>query len=588
MENKDSVMLTENEVSFVTPAMFVTSESTSIASALQNMCDYAKQNNVPVIADGYSGTLDADLVIDGIKFIGGEFKGQQTITVSGEAVIQDVVLTGPAINHGGGDITLSHIQFFDQTSTAAVLIMNLPVMSSLVVQYCSFTRCNYGILQQGKEGEKLQWGKILQCEFTDLNSDGIELNVVNGHYQNGGMLIENIRLDQINNTNSQPNWGLGIGIAGLGPYSLDQDDADFASNIVVRNIHATNTRQCIHFEVSRDFTVENVEVYPNSAVSVNSGLACSGLAFYGCRDFTVKGVKGEPDDTGKRMLFLAWGTNEGAYMAPCRNFHLSDIYTQNGNVEISTSCTNEVTNEFSLNNIIANTVRHRGLGSKMTFNMIRCQQFDAIGNYKSGEGEGGGIFSRQACIEATINSVQAVDDATQQVNGSFERLECDLLYTCDCNFDIVQFSSVLGARGYLLGNLNHDYYLSGDTFPQGIEFCENDVLHKKSGGRFFVTGAGALMSSNDTVSEAPIGQDFLVCGGSRNWSSTNSKSVGTTIIIPGGGVDGQDLTATITRAPYPVNGAYRIYITPSLSTAIPTGTVIRPATLVTYVETSEA
>jgi hypothetical protein len=40
--------------------------------------------------------------------------------------------------------------------------------------------------------------RITRSSFTDLNGDAIELNVVNGHYQNGGMLIENIQINNIN------------------------------------------------------------------------------------------------------------------------------------------------------------------------------------------------------------------------------------------------------------------------------------------------------------------------------------------------------------------------------------------------------
>lgn len=62
-----------SDVKFVTPAMFM-GDGISVSAALQAMCDYAKQCAVPVIATGFSGTLDASLVIDGIQFIGGGSK----------------------------------------------------------------------------------------------------------------------------------------------------------------------------------------------------------------------------------------------------------------------------------------------------------------------------------------------------------------------------------------------------------------------------------------------------------------------------------------------------------------------------------
>lgn len=84
-----------------------------------------------------------------------------------------------------------------------------------------------------------------------MGGDGIELNVVQRHYDNG-CLIDGIFLDNIDSTDQAPispsNWGIGIGVAGQSPYGIDTPDENFAKNITIRNVYANKVRQIVHFE----------------------------------------------------------------------------------------------------------------------------------------------------------------------------------------------------------------------------------------------------------------------------------------------------------------------------------------------------
>jgi hypothetical protein len=573
----------DDAINYLTPAMYVDKYPT-VSEALAALCTAARESGQSIDARGFSATLDSNLEIRDVTWVGGQLNGSSKVTLAGDCIVSGLTLNGVWALHGGGNVKLSGLRFTGQKSTAAFLIRDLPVPSTIDVDDCEFEKCKYGILQQGSD-IKMTRGRLTNLAFRDLTGDPIEMNLVNGHYLDGGLLVENIDIYGVNNTDGSPNWGIGIGIAGHGPYALDLPDDRYASNITVRNINVYGTRQCVHFEMCRNFTVENVNVNPDPSVSVDAQLTLAGVVAYGCRDFTIDGVRGESaDGQPRRMVYLAWGVNDGnQYAAPCRNFTISNVQTETGIVEIATSSTNDYGNEFALRNIQAYRIQHRGLGSKMTFNNLRCGTFDAIGNYLPSDGEGGGILTRSARIEAEVINVVSVDEHGGR-SGSFSKLQCDKLVTSGCNFDVVQSTGAGAARGYLLGNVGNQFTLSGDTFPPGIEFSMNDILHKASGGMFRITKSGALISSNDTIKAAPAGQTYIESAGTRNWGATSNKTAGTRILIPGGGEQGADLVTTITRSPYGVNSVYRIDITPALSSAIEDGTVISAAFPVEYVE----
>ncbi|MEG0202860.1 MAG: phage tail protein [Citrobacter sp.] len=559
----------DHAVRFLTPEMFTGLYATT-QEALQACCDAAKAKGLPVMAWGYSGTLTSGLNMDSVKWMGGELRGNNTITAVNTS-FDGVRFNGARIALKGGAFYARNITMVNQTSTAQIIIQDLISDSSIEILDSKFQKGNYGILHQGSSGAgfKVTKGRIARVDFNDMNGDAIELNLVNKHYQGGGMLIEDILLDNINNRNNQPNWGIGIGIAGSGSYSWNSDD-NFASNITVRNIRARNTRQCIHFEKSRDFTVENVEVFPDSTKSTSSGLDAAGVVTYGCTDFTIKGVTGEPATENGRMVFIAWGVNNGAYAAPSRNFNLSGIVTRTGSVLIMTAARDASKNEFLVSDIEAKTVTLQGLGSRMVIRNIKTQKFTGTGN-------DGKPFSRNDCIEAVITDITSTgEDGTR--TGEYTTLYADRLVTHGCNFDVTQMAQFGGTRGVLLGNVGNTYNAPDNNFPAGREFCRNDVINKKGGGKFIVTRSGAFIAAGDLIRAAAAGQDFIESTNAKPWGLAAGKSAGTRIVIPGGGVDGSDHVAVITRSPVAVSGYYRVSITPPLVVAVATGTEIRAAT----------
>src|SRR5476649_702139 len=415
-----------DNINFVTPQMFINSGGYStISLAIQAMLDYALSSGKRVVAWGSSITLNAAVTNNGVAWYGGEIKGSSSIVVnitSGASFIE-TTFNGPVLKPQSGDMIVEQCNFINCNATAAILIQSLTADSTLDVIRCSFDHCNFGILQQGAGGSgfKLTRCRILTCEFTNLNGDAIEMNVVNGHYTDG-ILIDGILLSKINNTNSQPNWGIGIGFAGMGPYAIDAPDSNFASNIVVRNVRGTGCRQLIHFEVCSNFTVENCDLYTDDTASTGAGLTSSAVVCYGCKNFTVDNIRGEPYTNAGRFIYITWGTNPGVYAAPCRNFSLKNIRSITGTIDIATSCLDLIGNEFIVDSCYVSKVKHRGLGSRMKFTNIWCNSFDAIGNYNSSEGEGGGVYIRGASIECEVLNIIAID-ANGGANGFFTKLK---------------------------------------------------------------------------------------------------------------------------------------------------------------------
>ena len=69
----------------------------------------------------------------------------------------------------------------------------------------------------------------------------------------GNILIANNNISQISSTNiSQPNWGIGIGVAGAG-YSDSFPDGTVAQDFVIEGNTISGARQGIHVEGSQTF-----------------------------------------------------------------------------------------------------------------------------------------------------------------------------------------------------------------------------------------------------------------------------------------------------------------------------------------------
>ena len=553
---------------FISPSRVRTEEMTD-QELISELCSLSTSSGLPINAYGLTVTLTANLSVENVVWLGGVVRGNFTIT-SKNSQWSDVVFDGPVIKHTGGELKLSRIeQKNTMWSTSQILIRQMDEDGTLDIVDSSFSNGNYGVLHQGGGGGMglMTRVRLSRLNFNDMNADAIEMNVINGHYQQGGCIVEDITLDNINNTNSQPSWGIGIGFAGKGPYAIDQDETMMGSNIIVRNIRATGTRQCVHFEMCRNFRVENVQLYPDSSASVDSGLDAAGVAVYGCRDFTISGVTGEAAVDNGRMIFIAWGVNDGTYVSPSTNFSISDVVCENSRLTITTAANDTMTNKVSLTDIRCNTLEMSGLPSDLVIDQIHAKSFVGVGDDNK-------PIIRNAGISARITNVISQDDNGART-GSYSTLYCDTLTTFGCNFDVIQQARFGGTRGALVGNVGNIYYLTSDAFPPGKEFIKNDVLIKPSGGQYVITKSGAYIVSNDQISAAEAGQDWIESNNTRPWGTTSGKSAGTQIVIPGAGVDAADLTTTITRSPVTVSSKYRVSINPAIVTAVPNGTVIK-------------
>lgn len=569
-------------ITYITPEMFMNGSQTVTVDVIKRCADYAKISGLPVVANGVYALTD-NITLDSISWVGGMFTGSSTITIfATELHLENAKINGPVLQMIGGDCRISNNTFYNQTSTAAFLIKALTKPGSILCTSNEFYNCNYAILQQGT-GEPVLYGRYSGNNIHDIHGDGIELNVVNNHYVNGLIIEDNI-ISNVNGTDTF--WGIGIGVAGKGPYGVDAADSQYVANFTIRGNRISGCRQCIHTELCRDFTIEGNECYPDTSKSTNSGLYFAAFASYGCKNFTVDGLSGEPVGTAKRFILIDWGVNSGQYAGPPRDFTVRNINTLNGDIEITTAGANDWSNTTVLENIRCNKLKWRGLPASSVFRNIFTKNIDCIGQHAYGEGSGGGIYTRSHYTYTNWSNVVCLTDVYQYV--SISKMYIDRIDESGNNFYVVTDSESAGRRGPTLFNVNEQYQLADDNFPGGREFAKGTVLWKLSGGYFLVTAAGAYIRDSgtyaDKIKATNVGQTFIQSN-MLNWASGyGTKSSGTDIIIPGAGVAGGDLKAKIIRATYVKNDSYTVDIDTPIVTATPENTIIRAAKPVSYIE----
>lgn len=568
---------------FVTPSHFVGKYPT-VSEAIVAMVAYAKANKKAILAWGWEIALEASVYVDGVDWYGGKFNTVKNIYLS-NGTFRWITFNGATTRHWGGALTLQGCIWSNTSQTAAMLIQNPPVEGTIDVLDSNFYNCKYAILQQGSGG-KMTRARFARLNFRNLTGDAIECNVVNGHYQQGGLTIEDIDIDYIDG--GGPNWGIGIGVAGKGPYAIDLPDSNYVNGIVIRNVRVTRVRQCIHFEICRDFVVENVQVFPDASVSKTAGITSAGIVTYGCKDFVIDGVKGEQVNGASRFIYAAWGVAGGFFTNPCFNFTIKNVDTTNGLVDIPVSADDDHLNEVILENIRCDTLKYRGLVSKLRISNVHCKVFDGMGDYEYGQGEGGGAMKRWKWCAAEIYNVQSMDD-NGVATGRFDQVNFDSLSTSGCNFDIVQHTKITGQRGAMLLNPQHVYIANDDNFPQGKEFVKGDIILRKTGGMYVVETAGAYIEPNDYIKATTVGSRTIECaadaGRTQPWATRATKSAGLRLTIPGAGAGGADLKTTVVRAPYQ-KGAWHepfyLDIADPIQTATPDNTAISATVPVTY------
>ncbi|ROP62580.1 parallel beta helix pectate lyase-like protein [Enterobacter sp. BIGb0383] len=573
----------DDAVRFLTPEMFKATTA-SDTEMIQACADAAKARQLPVIATGVYHLAGA-VTLDSLQWRGGTFNGPGAIAATILSChIFDMTLNGVYLHMLGGDCRVRNNVFKNQKFTAAFFISGMTTSGTLDCTDNEFTACYFGILQQAS-GEKMRYARFSCNNIHDIRGDGIELNVVNSHYADG-LIVEGNRIHNVDGTGAGQFWGIGIGIAGAGPYGVNADDSQYVANFIIRNNRISACRQCIHVEMGRDFVISDNYCNPDSTKSIGSGLYVAGVAVYGSKRFTVENITGEPSGTVNRFILLDWGVNNNTYAGPPQNFSLRNIATMNGDIEIATSGANDWTNSTIVANCRCQIFKWRGLPSSSVFSTIYARQIDCIGQHAASEGPGGGKYARSHYTYSNWNNVICLDDVN--INVSVSKMYCDRIDESGNNFFVPADEEAPGRRGARLKRNIEQYLLEDDLFPGGREFPQGTVLYKKSGGYFLVTTAGAYIKTTGTYVEhikaTAVGQTYIQSN-MIVWSAGyGTKSAGCRIIIPGAGGGGADLRATIIRATYVLNGAYTIDIDTPILTATADMTIISAAYPVEFVE----
>lgn len=592
----------------------------STAAAVQACFDYAKANHKTVDARGWVGTVDSTVLMDGIEVVGGTWNGKADIRLL-DSTFRDFKASTVRVCYWGGKVRISDYEFTGAPSNskvASILFQGNIAGGSYVIENGIHRNGKFGILQQGT-GEAIENGVIRNIAMMNMLGDGIEMNVINKHYD-GGLLIENIYLEDLDGTTAPiplSNWGIGIGIAGQGPFGWDAAETQYAKNVVVRNVHAPRgVRQVVHFEVTRDSVCENVFCNPDLAVSTGTGLTAAGVITYGCKRMTIDGVAGEPINTGAispnaiRLVMLEWGANQagagGTPGAACPSFDMTvrNVQTRTGRFYAGVGSDDTNNNTYHLENIHCHTMSLFGVATLLNMTNVTGVVFNAVGDDSSGGTPSNGLYPRKKTV---LNMVNVNFYGPGMTEGAlYSKARYSDISTLNSNVRTIPYTNIQGNVGVILSPVNRMYTLpnnlatlTGGEFPTGKEFCEGTVLFKTdgSGGNFIVTGFGAYIpndGNNFKVRAAAAGQTYLEQNltpagtqASTSWLYHKPISAGTRLQVPGAGAGGAPLTVTVVRAPYQVDNnignPVRIDISPALVTAIPAGTQLAATYPVTYI-----
>lgn len=569
---------------FITPEQFgakgdgVTDDTT----ALINTVAYASSNNIQVRADK-NYKFSSSVAMSGVRWFGGTFTGTGGTMISTiNCWFENTRFDKCYVKMLGGDCRFYRNTFSNATATAAFLMQAMTSEGTLDFCENEMFGCKYAILQQGT-GERMTYGRYASNYIHDIVGDAIELNVVQAHYAEG-LIIENNQIANVDASGQGANWGIGIGVAGSGPYGVDIPDTQYVRNFRITGNRIYNCRQCLHVEVGKHFLIQDNEVYPNTAVSTGTGLTTCGLALYGCQSFEVDGLTGyllNDPSVSTRMVFIDWGVNSGTYAGPPINFTIKNLDIPESSIEITTSGSDAWENITRVSNVNCLNFKWRGLPSSSTFSDIRCRSMDFIGQHGSGEGSGGGFYTRSQYTYMSWIGCTILD--AWKTNAAFSKIYTDRCDQSGNNFGVPTAVDGTGHRGPVLTTISEQYFTNYDEFPGGRDFPTGTIIHRASGGKHVVTVGGAFFSTNDRLKETVAGQTYLQSN-QLNWASnTYAKAAGTKIIVPGAGAGGADLQTTIIRATYVQNSVYTIDIADPIQTPTAENIVLRAANPVTYV-----
>lgn len=583
----------QDGIQYLTPEIYLNSGLYSgVTAALNQMVIDAAASSRSINAGGgiYNLTSGQTLRIEGVEWFGGTLIGTgATVVQVKNARLERLKFSKCNVRHVGGDFVAKNIRAENSTATAAILIGPLDSPGIVDIDGLALTNNNYGILGQGASGSPVTRISLNHIYAKTHKGDPIELNLVQSW---GRKEIRNVMIDGVTGTgNSNDFWGIGIGIAGAGNYALETPDSDMASDILIENVVAIGCRQPIHLEKSRDFTVRGVRLYPDSSINTLSGLVPTGVSIVGCREFTIENFDISPVSISNTpAITTSWGVVSGAYTGPCRNFTIRNG-TTSGRLSIYTGASSTVGSDVDISDVTANGAGSfiKGYVSNLRVKGLKANALTVDMAHTTGEGVG--MLTRNSQITCYFDGVISQDE-NNAPNGTALHIYADILDVRGCNFPIIKSAVSNGGRGALV-QPGRIYLAPGTTFPVGHPFVQGDRVYKSStdpsiaGGGWLVTKSGALVNSNDAIKEAAAGQNYIEANtAGLNWASTNTKSAGLQITIPGAGVDGADLNTVVTRAPFVSGGVYRVTINPAIVTAVPAGTVIYATNPIETVEFS--
>ncbi len=632
---------------YVTPWNFVgKAPYATVTAALQAMFDYASANGLDVRAEGWVGTTNGILTASNIRIFGGDWTltGNDPRFVNCEVIggtwrgrsmwCQNTTLrgvngrNGHRMRHDGGDVRMFDCWYDGIPGGSNNSHINIQgvqsggpqIWGTIEIDGCLFTNGYNGIIHQGGNAF-MSRGIFRNLAFVNMQGDGIELNVVHQCFQDG-CVIENILLDNIDGINPgsfASNWGLGIGVAGKGPYGWDLPDENYARNFTIRNVLVNACKQCIHVEMGRDFVIENVCVNPDVNKSVGTGITTAGIYTSGCKDFVIDGVTGEPvgnattDVHDLRIIHMEWGPPR---MSAPRNYTIRNVKTKTGRVYCPvaadpgdpTPSVNRAPhdNRVKLENIDCYKLTIFGVATQLDMFNVNFWELDAVGDDSAGGTTSSGQYIRTKSVLNMMN-VNSLNPVTQ----AWSKCRYSNINMINCNVEARMYVNIYGSLGAMLGGVSKQFFPDltshggyGNFFPCGREFDRGDLVwtydygsNDPKGGTnaivglkpYLVVEAGAYFPTGNQakILAASVGQKSITQWLTPNGTSTGSPwlfttmlSPGTRIVIPGAGAGGADLVTTVVRPPYQTppsdSGAPIVVdIADPIQTAVPAETQIR-------------
>lgn len=547
---------------------------------------YSRASGINIWSAGkyyITGNVDfSGVEAGGFSLIGPSGSTSQQIIANGDTKLYWFSLDKVYLRHSNGNLSISDFNFSNTRSTAALLSAGLTASGSLSAERGTFKGCYYGILRQGDpdSSSPLRSVRLSGLQFIDMQADCIELNL---GINDGYTIIEDVVIDGVNHTGSNPFWGIGIGIAGKGGYALTDDPSQMYKNLTIRNCRIYNSRQCIHLEKVYDPHIDNIEMYPNSAVSVNTGLDVGGLVIYGGMGGSITNITGSPMTEDAPMIWQAWGVVSGAYFSAGRNLSISDVNVK-GKIQIEMSATNDFLASLKMDRVTAGSIYVYGHISNLWMHNIESAVLEIDTHRVLGNGKDN-IRRTNKCL-ASIKCLKSFDKNMNPSGVTLGNLSFDQMEVEDNNFTIektTNSSTIL--RGSNLTKIDGTFYYNGTGFPIGYQFKKGERVVDSTGTIFTLTSDGALLKLADaTTAIAALAVDAtrVFANGSENWISTYPKTAGLRITIPGAGAGGADLVTRVKRSGFVSAGSYCFDIEDKVVTPVSAGTIISPTVKCTY------